>query len=285
MRLYANHYPQRGAESEGWLTRPELEKQALDDIKQLHATCPKYRFEEPSQKNVIERFAVEVVDLRATYESGITGKARIVDGPEPMSVEQYARGYFQSIGFKVILSESRPLHVLFGAFLWLLVQEPTDPKIRIVGIADRNRSAVGNTRPAWFLLPEDFGTPGYGERRRSDIDDYFVNVVPHTTEDLLWAFDYWLECSQRLRQYLWAEEIDAVSAARQILEVLPPQVVRRILRYLVDSYWTNFCGWPDLLVWRGSEFFFVEVKSSHDKLSEDQKHWISENHARLMLPF
>src|SRR6185312_4413411 len=47
MRLYAKHYPQGGKESGNWLMQPKLEKQALDEIKQLHATCPKYQFDEP----------------------------------------------------------------------------------------------------------------------------------------------------------------------------------------------------------------------------------------------
>jgi hypothetical protein len=112
-----------------------------------------------------------------------------------------------------------------------------------------------------------------------------LKVLPQTKEELLLAFDYWIGPSQELRRYLWAEEEDAISAARAMVGLFPPEVLRRILRCLVDSYWRNYCGWPDLLVFRGSGFFFTEVKSSHDKLSEDQKHWIAENHDRLMLPF
>ena len=44
-------------------------------------------------------------------------------------------------------------------------------------------------------------------------------------------------------------------------------------------------GWPDLLLYRQGEFKFVEVKSSNDKLSEEQKSWIGDNHDILKLPF
>jgi hypothetical protein len=66
---------------------------------------------------------------------------------------------------------------------------------------------------------------------------------------------------------------------------MTPATINSILRYLVDSYWANYVGWPDLVAYRIGEWFFAEVKSSHDKLSDDQKHWIEQNHARLKLPF
>lgn len=69
------------------------------------------------------------------------------------------------------------------------------------------------------------------------------------------------------------------------MNLMTPATIKSILRYLVDSYWTNYVGWPDLVAYRGSELLFAEVKSSHDKLSDDQKHWIGQNHGRLKLPF
>jgi hypothetical protein len=58
-----------------------------------------------------------------------------------------------------------------------------------------------------------------------------------------------------------------------------------VLRYLVGDYWNRYLGWPDLLAHKGSEYFFVEVKSSKDRLSENQKSWIQGNWAELKLPF
>lgn len=57
-------------------------------------------------------------------------------------------------------------------------------------------------------------------------------------------------------------------------------------------------GWPDLLTWREprsgtvdgpdngkDEVLLVEVKSSSDRLSEDQRTWIELNDTELHLPF
>jgi hypothetical protein len=66
--------------------------------------------------------------------------------------------------------------------------------------------------------------------------------------------------------------------------VLPAFTLIAILRYLVQNYWGRYLGWPDLLAYRDSEVRLVEVKSSGDKLSEDQKRWIADNHEMLKLP-
>ena len=76
-----------------------------------------------------------------------------------------------------------------------------------------------------------------------------------------------------------------VDRARRLIEVLPPDTIIAILRYLVADYWSHYLGWPDLLLHRGDAIQFVEVKSSSDKLSEEQKRWIADNHDVLHLPF
>ncbi|MBN1459891.1 MAG: VRR-NUC domain-containing protein, partial [Armatimonadetes bacterium] len=104
-------------------------------------------------------------------------------------------------------------------------------------------------------------------------------------DDLEWLFDYWLPLSEDLRQYLWAHQEEDVVRARTLVRVLPPDVLRRILRYLVSSYWEHYIGWPDLVVYDETSFFFAEVKGSGDRLSEEQKRWIKDNHDVLRLPF
>jgi len=67
--------------------------------------------------------------------------------------------------------------------------------------------------------------------------------------------------------------------------LLPADDIYRILRYLVEDYWRRYVGWPDLIIYTQDHLFFAEVKSSRDKLSEDQKNWIDGNSTELHLPF
>ncbi len=136
----------------------------------------------------------------------------------------------------------------------------------------------------WTLLPPDFGTSGYARRRAEAIKEHFSGEL-RIEEQLEWLFDYWLEPSEHVRQYLWAHREEDVNRARRLLSILPPKTICEILRYLVGDYWHRHCGWPDLIVYRNLEYFFAEVKGSGDKLSEDQKYWIRGNYEALHLPF
>lgn len=136
----------------------------------------------------------------------------------------------------------------------------------------------------YTLLPSDFGEPGHSLRRADLVRDYFSRL-PAAKDDFLWIFDYWVGPSSNLRQYLWAHRNEDINKVREIISILPIEKTLSILSYLLGHYWKRYCGWPDVLVHRDSEFFFVEVKSSNNRLSEDQKRWIQGNREQLQLPF
>ncbi|MGB5933719.1 MAG: VRR-NUC domain-containing protein, partial [Anaerolineae bacterium] len=168
-------------------------------------------------------------------------------------------------------TESVPFHALFGIFMWLLIQDQADPKVKVIAFGDHEAFDQGvKGKLIGTLLPEDFGTPGYALRRATAIKEHFT-LLSEQKEELLWTFDYWVEPSADLRQYLWAHRPQDVTKAREIVSILPADVTVRILEYLVADYWRRYCGWPDMLVHNQDEFFFAEVKSSKDKLREDQK--------------
>lgn len=262
------------------------EKQALSEIKALHAATPKYTYDDETQESVLTRCSVQIINLDGTYlRCPADRKVQLLDGEEAISVEEYASRYFQRLGYSVLSLESRPFHVLFGVFMWLLIQDPGDPLNRVVGFGDRwafERGELGQV--IWTLLPEDFGTRGYAERRAVAIDKH-LNSNMDNREELQWLFGYWLEPSKNLRQYLWAHKDEDVETARRLVAVLPAPFIMSLLRYLVADYWGRYLGWPDLLVYKGSDYRFVEVKSSGDKLSDDQKRWISDNHSLVNSPF
>ena len=54
---------------------------------------------------------------------------------------------------------------------------------------------------------------------------------------------------------------------------------------MIKNYWDRYLGWPDLFIYNKNQYFFVEVKSSKDKLSDNQKNWIKGNYEELKFPF
>jgi hypothetical protein len=271
------------SETERVVARCAIEKRVVEEIRQLHATTPKYVFNDLSQAAVIARYEVEVEAIDAVYAAAGTKGAQIMLDSEVISPEAFATKHYEAIGWSALPLESLPLHALFGVFMWLLIQDPDDPRNRVVMFGNRTvYEAARRKEMIWTPLPEDFGTKGYGKRRVNAIEAH-LSELP--LDDLLWTFDYWRPLSEDLRQYLWAHRPADVDRARQLVEILPPETIIAILRYLVDCYWGRYLGWPDLLLHRGDEILFVEVKSSSDKLSEEQKSWIADNHDILHLPF
>ncbi len=293
MELFAKWAETRGLDPnhatgpEASQARKLAKKQAVEEIKRLHETQQKYTFREVSQAEIIRKYRVKVVDLKATYVKGVIGrgKARVVDDMEVVSPEEFAGRHYSRQGFEVLALESVPFHVLFGVYMWLVIQDPADPRLRIVGFGDRNAFDTGTKgQQIWTPLPDDFGSPGYGQRREAAIEHH-LSADLHNRDRLEWLFDYWLDNSEDFRQYLWAHRTFDIDKASQLITILSPKTICEILKYLAGDYWRRYCGWPDLLVHKKHEYFLAEVKGAGDKLSDAQKDWIKGNHEVLKIPF
>jgi len=259
-----------------------IKREVRERLKALHASDPIYEYSEPSQAEVLKKHDVEIKKLDGTYARGHSARRSLLVGEAGLvGVEEYAAEFYRRQGYEVVFCESAPFHALFGVMMWTMIQHPSDVDNQMVGFARRD----GDKEMLMMLRPPDFGAPGYAARRRVAIDEHFSRYIPKQTDELLWAFDYWESGSENLRQYLWAHESETVAVARLIVQRLPPQKVRSILRHLVTDYWRHYCGWPDLLLLRGEEYAFTEIKGSGDSLSQDQKRWIESNALYLELPF
>jgi hypothetical protein len=267
-------------------TRKKIEREVLEELKVAHERAPKYAFKEDSQEEVIRRHGVEVTALSGVHIATPDGM-RILDRAEECTPEDFAERHFQRQGYRTLFVESVPLHVLFGTFMWMLIEDVNDPDAGPPGFGDRHNFDRGEgCQMMWMTLPDDFGTAEYVQRRAAAVAEH-LKLVQSILDDgaLGWLFDLWLEPSVRLRQYLWAHRQEDIDRARNLLEALPQQTTWSILTFLLGGCWERYLGWPDLLCYTENEFFFVEVKSSRDKLSQQQKEWIRLNAEHLKLPF
>ena len=263
----------------------KIHEAVVEEIKRQHEVAPKYRYATVSSADVLRSSGVEVVEFHATFVKSI-GRSVVLDGNERVSVDDYVARHYRALGYQAEIMESRPFHALFATFMWIVTEDFADGRTRPVLFGARQGTAVPLFRGmTQAILPDDFGSPGYGRRRRRAIDKQ-IDEIPDDRREWLWLFDYQLPNSHRLREYLHAHDAESVRRARLLVEVLPVDALRRVLRYLALSYWKRYLGWPDLLVYRDmTDFFFVEVKGSGDHLSDDQKNWIVGNASDLKLPF
>ena len=254
--------------------RKPIEKKVVEELKTLHDRSPKYHYSEIPQSKIISQTNTEVILVNAEHSKGEKRKVGIRCEGKIISVEKFASIYFKEKGFKVIETESAPFHALFCVFMGTVIQDTEDPKIRIVTFGDRFdfEEKSGSSKQITTILPEDFGSRGYYLRRKAQILKHLDGL-----NDIDQAFRLWLDASTELRQYLWAHHESYISKAKKILSIISSDVLVKVLKYMVIDFWKNFCGWPDLIVFNESTQFFVEVKSTNDKLSEDQKNWLLGN--------
>jgi len=262
-----------------------IHRHVIEEIKELHESAPKYTYEDEPSSEVLARNHVEVVNL---YPSRVMRSGETlfcVDGECTSSANDVAARHFRSQGYSSLFTESRPFHVLFGTFMWPIIQEPNDPKVRRVGISRKLPSGERrNLGLVWTLIPDDFGTADYAERRAAPLRAHLAKLEGASAK-LLEIFDHWLEPSYELRSYLSAHRQTDVVTARSLISILPSDALVRILGFLTQSYWRRYCGWPDMILHSPTDFFFAEVKFSGHGLTEDQKQWIHGNTAELHLPF
>lgn len=265
-------------------------REVLDEIKRLHASAPLYDMSEPSPADILARCRVPINSFYPEYVTSPERGAVVLVESEVVSAEVFVARHYESLGWSTMGLESRPFHVLFGVMMWLLIQDGADPLNRIISFGSRTAFEAGvRGEMIWTYLPEDFGTAGYGRRRKDAIDEHFSFFFRQDgiadKGELLWLFDYWRSHSEPLRQYLWAHRDEDFERARDLIAIFPPDTILAILRYLVDDYWGRYLGWPDLLLWRDDEQLLVEVKSSSDRPSGDQLRWVMDNFEQLSLPF
>lgn len=255
-----------------------IEKEVISDIKTLHTENPKYDYQEVSQSEILKTTNTEVIQVSAVHVPTDTKKVGIVSGGNIYTVEEFASNYFLNQGFKSLETESIPFHVLFGIFMWPVIQDPNDIYNRVVNFGSRAEYDRRVKQPSNIstLLPTDFGTSEYFERRKDIIIEHLSML-----QNMRSLFDSWFVQSEDLRQYLWAHREKDIILAKKLLDILSENEVKRILQYISRNYWSNFCGWPDLLIYNENDLMFVEVKSSNDKLSEDQKNWLIGNNKHM----
>ena len=257
----------------------ELEKQAKNHWKTVAKQTPKYDMKETTNTEFLAKTPISEVHVSVEYRQLEKGNQKIgkwvsQDG-NLMPVEQIATELYASQGYSVLRCERLLISTWVATFLSPSIQDKTDQRVRTVfrnstkGWTSINR----DTGLIGILLPEDFGSAEFYERRKDAITltiDYMRNA-----ENLLAVFDEFLKAGESLRDYLWVNSDEAVDLARTALAVFPKDVVISSVEWTIQDFWKRQPGWPDLFIYKSNEYKFVEVKSLLDELSQEQMQWFA----------
>jgi hypothetical protein len=176
-------------------------------------SCPMRQSERCSEK-----YDVEVLSLEGIYLRSEARRAVIRDGDETCSVEEYVCRHFRRRGYSAVRVENGPIFALFGVLMWPVIQDPSDPRRRSVGVFDR-RAVDAGMKIVWTHRPSDFGKPEYGVRRAKAIEKHLSAIICELQE-LRQLFDLWLGPSDELVLYLGGRRPEHIQVARQLIEIL-----------------------------------------------------------------
>ncbi len=142
--------------------------------------------------------------------------------------------------------------------------------------------AVGTFVLAWVTVRTSTTTRRHDDEKRAEdrAADASKRAEDRARDDRLRE-----EAREQAEQHERAERV-----AREDFEARQVLVTVEVKEHLAEAYWERYLGWPDLVSWRetpeGSQAVqFIEVKSSSDRLSDDQRMWIQGNHDHLQLDF
>lgn len=253
-----------------------LQKEARAYWQKRHRGDPKYDVSEPTQSELFSELEVPEVVVYAEYtkvsrEGTKVGKWINSDG-HAVSGEEVAAQHYESEGWTVLVCERTLITILYGTLCHSIVQDPDDPHIRI-GYRHSTRGWTSRDRNTPLIaipLPEDFGGPAHFERRGSEYSSLFAALEGR---DLAEEFERSLGPSENLRDYLWVNDDAAIDLARATLRSIPQQHLLEWTRWVAGHFWNRQPGWPDLLLLGEQAFRFAEVKTPHDKLSQEQIAW------------
>jgi hypothetical protein len=236
-------------------------------------------------KNRLQNCEFEILSLDGTYVKTPNARRVLVqDENGTCTVEEYACRHLRRCGYNAVRFENEPMFALFGALMWPLIQDTRDRRCAIMGVPNRSLLDTGNGGLTCTRLPKDFGRPEYALRRAVAIEKHLA-ALSDRPERLKQLFEAWLGASESLRHYLWGHRSEHIQVARQLLDIVPDELIIATLRYLIEDYWGRRSGWPDLMVSSETDFFLAEVKSAGDKLGTNQQRWVRDNKLRLNFPF
>lgn len=255
----------------------EFKKRAKKLWQENHRTNPKYDTTEISGKKFLDKVPIPIINIFAPYtqinKNGNKIGKWISQKGQWVGAEKIAAEHYESLKYTVLLCERRLISCWVATFLCRPIQSLDDRNSRIV----MRHSTVGwspqnpNTPLISFRLPEDFGSNHYYLRRKEDIDDYIKRL--RTNNNLKTLFDELQNDGGLLRDYLWANDQKSIDLAKTALKLIPSDDVINCIEWAIKDFWNRQPGWPDLFIFSGKEFKFVEVKSPHDELSLEQMNW------------
>lgn len=207
------------------------------------------------------------------------GKAKYtVDGNEYFA-EETAINHYESLGYKALWTENTYWWALMSLFFWDVIFAKTRGAVNVIigGVqteldpSDERFGQLFKQTIQMNGMPADFFTPEFYKRRKSLLKNKFQELQHSNLEQKL-SESYKQNYGRNCRPI---ENWDKYKIDELLISVqrVDKGKLIKILDRLISNFNDSRAGLPDLIVYDDKDFFFSEVKSEKDKISEKQKEW------------
>ncbi len=200
---------------------------------------------EKSQKRIVKQ----------TTEALQAGELIPVSETYRYQVEQGAAAYYQSLGYDAVFSENLPWRALFGLLFWDIIY-------------DTNVQAIHHPLQR---VPSDFFLPDFYLKRKDALQLRLKHL--DTSEKLARVLRQTYAEKQGIANVMVSWYDNLLPITLTLVRLLSVPQLHAILLEMATDLREKARGFPDLLLWKTTDYCLVEVKSPTDHLSSRQLYW------------
>lgn len=211
------------------------------------------------------------------------GKAKYKVENNEVFVEEAVIYNYQQNGYKAMWSENDYWWHLMGLLFWDIIFAKIEGavKVSVNGFEEELSPSINpiefNRYFEWTInnngMPSDFFTNAFYKNRQMLIKNRIKELLNSDIEDIvIKSYNKHYGKNFRMIENWNRFSIDQLLVA---VRLVPTENLLKIIERILRNVTDNRSGLPDLIVYNDNTFFMAEVKGEKDKLSEQQRDWIS----------
>ena len=171
------------------------------------------------------------------------------------NVEMGVMHYFENMGYSAHFTENHLWKNVLGILCWDLVFD---------------EKQTGRHHPFQWA-PSHYSSDGFTLGKEKDFEDK-ISLLGSIDSFIIYALEIKENHEGKLNPLIDWYTLD-IELIRELVHRVPFESLSKVLRYLWTHLSTHAKGFPDLFVFKDSEYQFIEVKSPTDHLSAIQYFW------------
>lgn len=209
------------------------------------------------------------------------GKVKYTIKRSEYFAEEAAINHYESLGYKALWTENIYWWTVMSLFFWDVIFAKTIGAVSVIigGVqteldpGDEKFEQLFNQTIQINGMPTDFFTSEFYERRKSIINNK-IKELQHSNLEQNISESYKKNYGKNCRPI---EDWDKYNIDELLISVqrIEKEKLIKIFERLITNFKDNRSGLPDLIVYNDRDFFFSEVKSEKDRISEKQSDWNS----------